>query len=850
MLNNLSSQIWEAKAFQVDLSALVTYDVASELGLFDITTEDTGDQLARYNRLARSASIFAHDGNPDQRDAAYRIAVSMIRQPDYFLGPIALHLLEKLGNFPAIHFGFGANLPLEGQDIRSIALLLNHLDENHVQIAERGLTLTNFQKKLWNRLNNHENVVVSAPTSSGKSFVVQHYLAHSLLSGSASNICYIVPSRALINQVSADLKNLFLDVAPSFNYRIVNVPATNNPDQSNTSPTIYVLTQERLHLLLDGEGISKFDILVVDEAQSIADGARGILLYSAISRAKKSSNSLQQIYICPFADIEKSFPGMFPDTELSIIQGEEGAVAQNLIRVDIGDEPSEKVDLYFLQGSKETFLGRKDTTIPLLGNNYAAALASEFGGTASNLIYAGGPARCETIATQLSQAEDNQIADDVPGIEVLADFLERAVHPKFTLASVVRRRIGFHYGRLPSIVRREIERAFSSGTLRYLVTTSTLLHGVNLPARNLFIDKPIKGKDELLTGPEFWNLVGRAGRLGKEFEGNIFLINLNKWEQDLTKAEKKYEVTSALSKQILDNADELIEFITDFEVVSGNREDVENAATKLYMDYASGELDSTLNALGDRLTDSRRQQLVTSLAQLKEKVSLDHATIQHNQTISVSVQQRLKDYLIQNIIKNGPARVMPLHPLSDSKQIWPNYIAIFKRIHTHIERRKKEDKSHTYFAPLAIRWMRGDPLPKLIDSAIRHKKKDKEDEVNISSTIRETLRTVEQDLRFRYVKYLSCYASVLAEALRETGNGNMVKSIPNLALYMEMGASSPSMLGLLELGVSRVTAALAVSQMLNKNMSVEAVRQWLKQTDLNTLDLPGPSVRELMAVQQ
>lgn len=850
MLAELSARIWKRKAFREDFSALLMHDLATDLGLESPSVNSSRIASDRVLRLAKSASIFSQAGNAEQRDAAYRIAVSLLRDKPPSFNSIALHILEKLGNFPAIDFGFRAGLPIEGQDLRAASLLLHHFDENQVSISQRTLTLTNFQKRLWRYLIEARNVVVSAPTSAGKSFVVQHYLVDALLKGHATQICYIVPSRALINQVSMDLKRLLHDLTPEFQYQLITAPSPTTNQTEPPVPTIAVLTQERLHLLLDSDEAIPFDILAVDEAQSIGDGGRGVLLYSAITRVKKTSPDVQLLFVCPFADIEQSFPAMFPDLNLAVVQEYDGAVAQNLIRVDLCGEPTNEIRLFLLEGGQEIDLGTTTTELELLGNNHVATIAKKLSSGASNLIYAGGPARCEDIARMLADLEGSQPSRSSDDAEALSEFVKRAVHPKFLLAESVQCGVGYHYGRLPSLVRREIERAFSTGAINYLVTTSTLLHGVNLPARNLFIDKPIKGSDDLLTGPEFWNLVGRAGRLGKEFEGNIFLINLKEWEKDLTTSKKQYEVTSALGRQILEHSDELSKFIADFDVASGDRQDIENAAAKLYIDYVSGDIDKTLADLGATLPSKQRERLIESLAQVKAKVNLETTTIQRNQTISVAIQQRLKDYLIQNISTNGPERVMPLHPLSESKKLHSNYLAIFKRIHNHIEKKPKADRSHTFFAPLAIRWMRGDPLPKLIDQAIKYREKNANGrEVNIPLTIRETLKTVENDLRFRYVKYMSCYTSILAEALRETGHGDKIYSIPNLSLYMEMGASSPSMLSLIQIGVSRITAALVVSQMVHKSMDAAAMRRWLQSIDLASLDLPGASIRELKLLQ-
>lgn len=851
MLEGLAKKIWSNTDFKSDYEKLVRNAVASDLGSLDSGLTDffkeNMPESELYPKLARAASIFSHVDNSTYKDAAYRIAVSLLEygENDGYRAAGKL-ILEKLGNFPAINFAFNNYHGLNNFNLRSAALYLNHVDENSIYIDNQKSILTNFQKKLWDLLIEGRNVAVSAPTSAGKSYVVQKYLAKEVMDGKASVVCYVVPSRALINQVSSDLSQTFSELGVKDNIEIVSVPNPRATYGESESVTIFVLTQERLHLLLDNDKELDFDILVVDEAQNFADGGRGVLLYSAVSRVLMQSSMAQCVFVCPFADIENSIGSFYPELEMKILTETDGAVAQNLIKVRAVKEPGSNVDLFLLNAGEEDFIGRKKLNHEILGNNFTAVFAKELSGDEANLIYAGGPARCEDIAAMLNQIP---IEDGDAELEELSEFVSNSIHPKFPLAGTIRSRIGYHYGRIPSLVRKEVEKAFSSGTLKYLVTTSTLLHGVNLPAKNLFIDKPIKGMGEFLSGPEFWNLVGRAGRLGKEFEGNIFLVGSDKWAIDLTKSDKKYEVKNVLGEQLTGNFDDFVSFLSDGDAKTGMKgfDAIENTSSKVFLDYLNGNLEKTLMSFPEPISDKSKDYLYSVLDRIGPAVNLKAETISRNPTISVLIQQRLKEYFLSTIKKKGVDRVMPLHPLTGGDKVHDNYLWVFKRIHTHLEGRPAKDRSQFYFVPLARKWMRGEPLPLIIDQAISYKKNSSGD-VNIPSVIRETLKDIELNLRFRYVKYLSCYTSVLADALHDLGMSEAVESIPNLGLYMEMGASSPSMLSLLELGLSRITASNVVDKMVNKNLDLQGVKNWMRRTDLESLGIPGPSVREMLSV--
>jgi superfamily II RNA helicase len=83
---------------------------------------------------------------------------------------------------------------------------------------------------------------------------------------------------------------------------------------------------------------------------------------------------------------------------------------------------------------------------------------------------------------------------------------------------------------------------------------------MNLPARNIFLLKPTTGRGSPISGAGFWNLAGRAGRLGKELEGNVYLIDYDDWETKPVQETKDVTVTSALKSAMVDRSDDFWPF--------------------------------------------------------------------------------------------------------------------------------------------------------------------------------------------------------------------------------------------------------------------------------------------------
>ena len=77
-----------------------------------------------------------------------------------------------------------------------------------------------------------------------------------------------------------------------------------------------------------------------------------------------------------------------------------------------------------------------------------------------------------------------------------------------------------HHGNTPQGIRLSVEVAMKENLARFVICTSTLAQGVNLPLRYLIVSGTMQGTDRI-KGRDFHNLIGRAGRAGMHTEGTI-----------------------------------------------------------------------------------------------------------------------------------------------------------------------------------------------------------------------------------------------------------------------------------------------------------------------------------------
>lgn len=110
-------------------------------------------------------------------------------------------------------------------------------------------------------------------------------------------------------------------------------------------------------------------------------------------------------------------------------------------------------------------------------------------------------------------------------INEVMTLIDQKVHHQYYLKKCLNKGVAYHFGSIPEEIKIRIEDLYKRGFIRFLFCTSTLLEGVNLPAKNIFILSEKIG-DTKMTDIDFWNLAGRAGRLRKDISGNIFCVNL------------------------------------------------------------------------------------------------------------------------------------------------------------------------------------------------------------------------------------------------------------------------------------------------------------------------------------
>jgi POLQ-like helicase len=107
-----------------------------------------------------------------------------------------------------------------------------------------------------------------------------------------------------------------------------------------------------------------------------------------------------------------------------------------------------------------------------------------------------------------------------------------------------------HHASVPNGLRLSVEFSMKASLIGFVVCTSTLAQGVNLPIRYLIVTGVYQGGDRILVR-DFHNLIGRAGRAGMHTEGSIIFADTKVFDKRRQVRERWRWRTA---KELLDSA--------------------------------------------------------------------------------------------------------------------------------------------------------------------------------------------------------------------------------------------------------------------------------------------------------
>lgn len=368
-------------------------------------------------------------------------------------------LARELGLFPYLN--------KEDLSVRDMLAAEAH----RVSIGSEDIYFHGPQAEVYYKIIGGQSVVLSAPTSFGKSLIIDALIA----SKKFSNIVIVVPTISLIDETRRRLSKF----SPEF--KIVT-----HSLQSKDEKNVFVLTQERV---LEEDFIEKVDCFIIDEFYKLspwADGGnRCSLLNEAFYRLYKKCSH---------------FYMLGPN-----IQGVAGDFIEN-------------VRFEFIKFSFSTVVTEFHDFSSTEKEDVLSELCESIDG--QTIVFCSSPARANSVAELIASSINFQGEEEALS---LADWISENYHEDWVLTNALRCGVGIHHARIPRSVSQYIVDLFNAGKIKFLVCTSTLIEGVNTATKNI-VCYDNKINRENINFFTFNNIAGRSGRMFKHFIGNVYLL--------------------------------------------------------------------------------------------------------------------------------------------------------------------------------------------------------------------------------------------------------------------------------------------------------------------------------------
>lgn len=892
LISRASEKMWNDADFQQHYSCLKLNNVKRNLGI------PYADSV-NFEALLRAASLFSLVDDQDAyslryHDAAFRIAYcvrNLWPDQNIDLSHVIALLLVRIGNFPSLLLlddskkqgagEFILNI-IERYSLQTALEILGKYENNLISIedihhSERStiLELTNFQRELWQKLSNSSKLLsFASPTSSGKSHILMKFISHKAQQASKPFCAvYLVPTRALIAEIAVKLRGEISKSKEEID--IITIPKA--PSEVGKDKIIYVLTQERFLVLLAmlTSREHSVDYLIVDEAHEISKGSRGILLHHALDWVKNRFTVKKYIFCSPVIKNPGIFDQLLSGRKTLVseeISTQLSPVTQNFIKVwpaqggrgQKGNNKKLLLSLYDVYGNTEeaicTMEFEQNRHTDGISDSLAYASVS-LGQNKTNIVYVDDPKMADDTAKKLVRKYITDVTDDDEVIE-FADYVKKIVHPRYLLGEALKKGVGIHYGKMPTLIRETVEQLFKEGKLKFIVCTSTLAQGVNLPAQNIFIMNPkvrdVNSEKVNVGSSTFWNIVGRAGRLFADFEGNVFLIhdkNNKSWEDQYLSEERVTTVRPAIEECVLKSDAAVEAQLRGIRTPAvGKKDGGEEAASNFIYDLAISPREDANDFLWLNEDAKKKIDRLSQIArEIEDDIKLPHYVVTQNVGISPAKQQALYDFLHSQPLLRPWNLERPYHQMRAERfsNLRSNYKQCFERMYVFLSNEDfSAEEKKKYFNKIlhtAIDWVIGKPLSEMVSNYIGFEalKKPSVDD-NPDAAIRQFFELLDGEVRFKLVKYVHCYISIFRYVCQQRKEEALLEEIPDsLPVFLEIGACAPLQVGLMSIGISR-TSALELYKIIGKaNYNKDTnLLQLIEKSDYRS-KLPMACVKEI-----
>ncbi|EEO27238.2 hypothetical protein OFAG_00391 [Oxalobacter formigenes HOxBLS] len=423
-----------------------------------------------------------------------------------------------------------------------------------------ALQKDSFIKELWpaqHLLGQAEvlkgkSAIVQMPTSAGKTKATELIIRSAFLAERVSLAIIVAPFRALCHEIKNSLVEAFhnehtkvdeLSDALQTDFEI--------DDLLGEHQQILVITPEKLVYILRHEPslANQVGLLIFDEGHQFDNGIRGITYELLLTSLRFMIPEKTQKVLISAVITNAEFVGEWLNSNPNVVKGTTliptfrsvgfASWLDQLGRIEYVDNRDVEQSEFFVPRVIERFnLGRrgreqKDRHFPERNDGQAIALylGIKLVPNGSIAIFCGKKSTATSICEKAVEFINHGIPLPLPQVFSDRREVERLYYlhvanlgTDASASMIAEHGIFSHHGNTPHGIRLSVEHAMRENLVRFVVCTSTLAQGVNLPIRYLIVTSVYQGMERIKVR-DFHNLIGRAGRAGMHTEGSILFAD-------------------------------------------------------------------------------------------------------------------------------------------------------------------------------------------------------------------------------------------------------------------------------------------------------------------------------------